>query len=129
MKRVKSFPTLNAQKLMDLESGEKIILREYCRILRGRKSLSETTKIKLLRDIGKGSARRRLVLHYLPFVVRKALDENDSKLLLRRIAVGNQAVLACFQKELVPYDDVDYFVEKAIETSFSNHVPKVSAKK
>jgi len=127
MKCVKSFLTLNSPKLGALEPGEKIILKEYCRALRCRKPLSETTKLKLLRELGKGSSRRRLVLHYLPWVVRKALDENNPGLLLRRIAVGNRAVLACFQQELLPYDDADYLVEKAIEMSFLKHAPKVSA--
>jgi hypothetical protein len=119
MKCEKRLFQITSQTMLGLENGEKVILKEYCRVIRGRKPLTETEKLKFLQNLSNNSARRKLVLHYLPWVVRRALEENKPELLLRRIESGNRALLGCFRLGVTPYDDVDYFVESAIERSFS----------
>lgn len=116
---------LNAQQLKGLEPGEKVILSEYCRVLRGRKPLTETVKLKLLRNLGDSASRQRLLLHYLPWVVRRVLDENEPNSLMRRIEIGNKALIDCLRQDMTPYDDVDYFIGKAIDESYSNDAQKV----
>ena len=119
---------LNAQNMKGLEPGEKIILSEYCRVLRGRKPLTETVKLRLIRNLGEPASRQRLLLHYLPWVVCRVLDENEPDSLLRRIEIGNRALLGCLRQGIMlPYDDVDYFIEKTINESFARVEQSVPA--
>lgn len=119
---------LNALNMKGLEPGEKIILSEYCRVLKGCKPLTETVKLKLLRNLEEPVSRQRLLLHYLPWVVRRVLDENEPDSLMRRIEIGNRALLGCLrQGVMLPYDDVDYFIEKAINESFARAEQTVPA--
>jgi hypothetical protein len=111
-----SFSCLNQA---GLEVGESRILREYLRVLRSSKPLSETQKLKLLGNLSNGRSKRRLLTYYLPLVVEKALKASGPLSLLRRIEAGNRALLECFKSSMSPYDDVDYLVERAVEVSFT----------
>lgn len=115
MNRQPRIPRLTETMLTGMEPGEKRILKEYCRLLRTRKPLSETKKFELAARLSCGCARRRLVYHYLPQVVTQALRSEEPGTLFRRIEAGNKALMDCLRAPLDPLDDMDFAVDQAIQ--------------
>jgi|GEM_PF-2718149 hypothetical protein len=117
MKHTTLIQRLRLQNLASLEVGEIHILRSYCRVLGRQKPLSEARKLRLFQDLDRAASRRRLVTHYLTWVVRYALDQEEPSFLLRRIEAGNRALLGLFQERLPAFDDLDLHAERAIKAA------------